>query len=60
MISRKFSTPHAIELNEEDPEKPKVFSEPQDKDFDAVLERSRLTTRGPQKEFQLVNDMTII
>jgi len=60
MISKKFSTPHALELTEKDPEKPKVFGEPQDKDSDAVLERSRLTTSAPQKEFQLVNDMIIL
>jgi hypothetical protein len=39
MISREFSTPHALELTEEDPEQPKVFSEPQDEDSHAVAEK---------------------
>jgi len=41
---------HTPEKTEEDPEQSKVFSEPQEEDSDAVVERSHLTTSAPEKK----------
>jgi hypothetical protein len=52
--------PHAAELTEENLEQLTVFSETDDEDSDAVVERPPLTTSALKECLQMVNNLTLL
>lgn len=58
--NRVFLNSHAAKLIEEDLEQLTVFSEPEDEDSDAVVERPQLTSRALKEVLQMVNDLNVL
>lgn len=55
-----FLDSHAAKLTEENLEELTVFSEPEDEDSDAVVERPQLTSSALKEVLQMVNDLNVL